>query len=40
MQFADYIKLLRVTLNSTLSFDKHDIDVTVTVKIKVFIKSI
>jgi len=28
MQFADYVKLLGVTLDSTLSFDKHVIDVT------------
>ena len=28
VQFADYVKLLRVTLDSTLSFDKHVIDVT------------
>ena len=28
MQFADYIKLLRVILDSSLSFDKHVIDVT------------
>jgi len=26
--FADYVKLLRVTLDSTLSFDRHVIDVT------------
>jgi len=28
VQFADYVKLLGVTLNSTLSFDKHIVDVT------------
>ena len=28
VQFADYVKLLGVTLDSTLSFDKHVVDVT------------
>ena len=28
MQFADDVRLLRVTLDSTLSFDKHVVDVT------------
>jgi len=28
VQFADYVKLLGVTLDSTLSFDKHVIEVT------------
>jgi len=28
VQSADYVKLLDVTLNSTLSFDKHVINVT------------
>ena len=28
VQFADYVKLLGVTLDSTLSFDQHVIEVT------------